>query len=155
MRRITERPAARMGSAARSRSAARIGWTLAAALALLAPAACASPRPRIRPDVRASRAEVQQARKDYNECVAEGERFRRSQQGEIAGNVVEETVVRGAEAGAAGAVFGDAGRGAAAGAAAGAAGGVVRGLFRSNRLDPAVADVTRRCLEQRGYEVEG
>jgi hypothetical protein len=132
----------------------RSGCALAALALLLAGAACASPYPRVRPDLRASKEEARQARKDWSECVAEGERFRRSQQGEIAGNVVEETVVRGAEAGAAGAVVRDAARGAAAGAAAGAAGSIVRGLFRSQRLNPAVAEVTRRCLERRGYEVE-
>jgi hypothetical protein len=124
---------------------------LATALVVALGAACAAPAPKIvSRDPEAQR----QARKDYAECVAQGEKVRRAQQGEAAGNVLEDVAVRGAEAGAAGAVFGDAGRGAAAGAAAGAAGGIVRGLFRQRRLQPEVDRVARRCLEERGYRVE-
>jgi outer membrane lipoprotein SlyB len=125
-----------------------------AASLLLGALDCWTQSPRLLPNEHLREVDARQARQDVQGCIAEGEEFRRTQRGEIAGNVVEEGSARAAEGAAAGAIFGDAGRGAAAGAASAAAGSVVRGVFRSQRLNPEVEEIAKRCLERKGYRVE-
>lgn len=121
---------------------------LAAALA-----GCATQRPVLYPEARATG--DPQAAIELCMQKAEAAGLDYHDGGEIPRRTAEGGVVGGATGAAAGAVLGDTGKGAAVGAAAGATRGLFRGLFAADRPDPVYRRFVDYCLRERGYEPIG
>src|SRR5262249_11866244 len=131
---------------------------LALVLAVLGGLACETPAPRSTARQRAmarreARRGADRGGQEGRRRMAEGEPLRRGSQGDVAGGLLEERTAGSAESGGQSAIFGNPGRGAFAGIAADTASSVVRGFFEAQRLSPEVEEYTRRCLEERGYDL--
>jgi len=129
---------------------------LAAAVAAVLCAGCASPRPAFYPNERYKQVGAPRAQKDVDDCLYLAKEYLKENPMKPIARQTSWGAVVGALMGAViGVITGDFGRALASGAAAGAVGGAAQGTYDANTPDGVVRGYTDRCLAERGYDVIG
>jgi hypothetical protein len=129
---------------------------LAAGLAVLMAAGCASPRPKFYPNPHYKDVGDPRAQKDIDDCLyLAHEYLKENPVKPIARKTAWGAFVGALMGGVIGVITGNFGSAVASGAAAGGVGGAAQGVYDANTPDGVVRGYTDRCLAERGYEVIG
>lgn len=128
-----------------------------ACLALLAAAACASPRPQFYPNDHYQQVGPDAAKADADACLKDAKAFVKANPLKPIGEKTAWSAATGAAVGAVvGAITGDFRGALESGAAAGGAGGLVGGAaHEAMNPDDLVRAYADRCLAEKGYSVLG